>query len=220
VSPSFRTRGPSNHGVVGDLAKLIRVAPEKESLDRLISQVWQANLQSLISDTDAEHLVSMAHQRRRDLKTIAAQTAKAPISSHRGRSSAQDPRSPLLQMLRVPRWVGGDRELLDWNEASRAFKARREVWCKQITRDRRLSQLDLRLAWEISFHLNYKPLDTRFGQCFASIKTFAATLICRQQSIVDSSRRLENFGHLRIFHGRGRGNPNRCEPIIQNLPLK
>jgi hypothetical protein len=114
----------------------------------------------------------------------------------------------------VPNWIGGSREFLSREEARRAFKARRELWCKQLNHDRRLSALDLRIALEISFHLNYDPMDSRFGQCFVSIATFAQTLLCRQQSVIDSMRRLEDFGHLRIFHGRGRGNPNRYEPII------
>jgi hypothetical protein len=69
---------------------------------------------------------------------------------------------------------------------------------------------------EIHDCLNSDPSHEWFGLCFLSIKKFSIRLGCRQESVIRATHQLESLGHLRVIHGKGKGNPNRYEPVIRD----
>jgi hypothetical protein len=187
-----------------DFDRRICSAQSDTVLDQLIHEIYQAKLQGQLNEVETIDLQWTADDRRRDLKKPAG-LSRSPI-----RKQSQN-------AIRSPEWIGGSKIFLSEREAKRAFYLRREEWREQVCRDHNnsLSRLDLRIALEISFNLNADPMDYRFGQCFCSLKTLTCTLSCRPESFLESADRLESFGHLKIYHGRGRGNPNRYEPVIR-----
>jgi hypothetical protein len=173
------------------------------ALDQLIREIYQAEFAGRLNKVEADELRWIAEDRRQNLKKTARPSRRPPPTQSQG-------------TIRTPDWISGGQMFLHAWQAKKAFYLRREEWREQICRDNNnfFSKLDLRIAMEISFNLNADPMDHRFGQCFCSLKTLTCTLSCRPESFLESADRLESFGHLKIYHGRGRGNPNRYEPVI------
>lgn len=200
---------------------LIRKTTNTAQVDALLREMYQAKTAGKVTDDEEFRISRAAHDHRRQLKAAALHTKRSfriePASPQfSGRARTLGSLAPRISMHKVPPWIGGDRNVLSFEDAKRQFYLRRNVWLKQLRRFP-LSGLAARVAMVIFEGLNGNPNNDRFGQCWLSLTTISAELQCRRASVADALKSLEAAGLLRIIHGRGRGNPNRYEPIIADI---
>ncbi|THD44617.1 MAG: hypothetical protein E7774_10100 [Bradyrhizobium sp.] len=203
------------------LRELVRGTDRPSQLDAAIKEIYSAHVGGKITSEETEQLERGAIRHRGRFKTAAFGSPNRPSVGHPrpafGKSLQRLASAASMPIYcRAPSWIGGKKVLLTHDEARRLFQRRRNRWREQLRYDKRPSKTELRIAMEIHDGLNSNPGHEWFGLCFLSIKKFSVRLGCRQESVISAMRQLEALGHLRVFHGKGKGNPNRYEPIIRD----
>lgn len=97
---------------------------------------------------------------------------------------------------------------------SNTKRAAREVfvWLRQIARDADLSPLALRLAIEVSQHVDRKK-----GYAHPSHATLAADLAASRRGVQNALSQLQDRGHLDVRVSRGAGQANRYRLRIRRM---